>query len=104
MWYAKENQNHNKIKYHIPVTGFPLASVTGADWTCWVTGLPLASNNKWNCICYLKFFLFFECLMIKKIIIIRKVKCHIPVTGFPLASVTGTDWTCWVTGLPLASI
>ena len=27
----------------------------------------------------------------------------IPVTGFPLASVTATDWTCWVTGLPLAS-
>ena len=27
----------------------------------------------------------------------------LPVTGFPLASVTATDWTCWVTGLPLGS-
>ena len=27
----------------------------------------------------------------------------IPVTGFPLASVTATDWTDSVTGLPLAS-
>ena len=30
-------------------------------------------------------------------------KSSIPVTGFPLASVTATDWTVSVTGLPLAS-
>ena len=32
----------------IPVTGFPLASVTVIDWICWVTRLPLASKKDIN--------------------------------------------------------
>ena len=33
----------------------------------------------------------------------ERKKAILPVTGFPLASVTATDWTDSVTGLPLAS-
>lgn len=31
----------------LPVTGFPLGSVTTTDCTCSVTGLPLASESIW---------------------------------------------------------
>ena len=37
------------------------------------------------------------------LLISHNSKVSLPVTGFPLASVTATDWTVSVTGLPLAS-
>ena len=34
--------------------------------------------------------------------LVTTIQKNLPVTGFPLASVTPTDWTVSVTGLPLA--
>ena len=81
------------------MTGFPLASVTATDWTCWVTGLPLASEL-WNKLLFDNYKVF---TLIFQFISMWNEQAFLPVTGFPFESVTATDWTCWVTGLPLGS-